>query len=94
MLCRHPVSYAPISSSAQSLVRRFAGLTYGVWGCQDAVTETSTLGSIVPPEIDYKLCLPKATILEGRLTDLQIETILYACAQVWNMVGLHMAVKA
>eukprot|EP00961_Rhodomonas_salina_P288979 3905063-Rhodomonas_salina.1 len=34
----------------------------------DPVTETSTLASIIPPELNYKLKIPGKTIIEGRLT--------------------------
>jgi hypothetical protein len=48
----------------------------------DPVTETSTLAATPLPELSYKIHLPKATILEGKLSSLQLETVMYACQQV------------
>jgi hypothetical protein len=48
----------------------------------DPVTETSTLAATPLPELTYKIHLPKSTILDGKLSSLQLETIMYACQQV------------
>jgi hypothetical protein len=47
----------------------------------DPVIETSTLSGIDLPKATFKLRLPFQTLLEGRITSLQYETILYACQQ-------------
>ena len=43
-----------------------------------AVNETSSLSSVPAPKIHVKLRLPSRTILEGHLTALQCESILFA----------------
>ena len=48
----------------------------------DPVTETSTLAATPLPELTYKIHLPKSTILDGKLSSLQLETVMYACQQV------------
>uniref|UniRef100_A0A0C3TLL1 Strawberry notch AAA domain-containing protein n=1 Tax=Guillardia theta (strain CCMP2712) TaxID=905079 RepID=A0A0C3TLL1_GUITC len=52
----------------------------------DPITETSTLSSIIPPKWSIKLRLPEATIKEGRLTNLQLESVIYACEQHERMI--------
>ena len=47
----------------------------------DAVVETSSLSSVKPPDIWYNLSLPKETIKEGKLSALQLESVVYACQQ-------------
>ena len=44
----------------------------------DAVVETSSMSSIEPPDIFYKLSLPEHTIDSGDLSALQLESIVYA----------------
>ena len=44
----------------------------------DAVVETSSMSSIEPPDIHYRLSLPEATIDYGELSALQLESITYA----------------
>jgi len=56
----------------------------GIAGFQphpDDVTETAILGSITPPKITYALKLPKETIIRGKLSIVQLESIYYACQQ-------------
>uniref|UniRef100_H2YSL0 Protein strawberry notch homolog 1 n=1 Tax=Ciona savignyi TaxID=51511 RepID=H2YSL0_CIOSA len=45
----------------------------------DSVVETSSLSSIMPPDIRYQLHLPQYTIDHGLLSALQLESIVYAC---------------
>jgi hypothetical protein len=52
----------------------------------DPVTETSALNSIMPPPITCKIKIPKSVIERGLLTDLQLESILYACDQHQRML--------
>ena len=52
----------------------------------DPVTETSALNSILPPPITCKIKIPKSAIERGLLTDLQLESILYACDQHQRML--------
>lgn len=34
---------------------------------------------MVPPDVTYRLHLPARVLSEGRLSSLQVETVLYAC---------------
>nr|XP_039270739.1 protein strawberry notch homolog 1-like isoform X3 [Styela clava] len=45
----------------------------------DRVVETSSLSSVPPPDIHYKLSIPEEVIDQGLLSALQLETITYAC---------------
>ena len=45
----------------------------------DSVVETSSLASITPPDVHYRLSLPKDTIVLGKLSALQLESVVYAC---------------
>ncbi|XP_013794110.1 protein strawberry notch homolog 1-like [Limulus polyphemus] len=47
----------------------------------DPVVETSSLSSIPPPDISYKLSLDEEIIDRGLLSALQLEAIVYACQQ-------------
>ncbi|KAM8794850.1 protein strawberry notch homolog 2 [Eudromia elegans] len=47
----------------------------------DLVVETSTLSSVPPPDITYKLSLPPSIANKGSLSALQLEAIIYACQQ-------------
>lgn len=47
----------------------------------DPVVETSSLSSVQPPEVWYKLSIPEETIDRGFLSALQLEAITYACQQ-------------
>lgn len=44
----------------------------------DPVVETSSMSSIEPPDIHYRLSIPEATIDHGELSALQLESITYA----------------
>lgn len=48
----------------------------------DPVVESSSLASVTPPKPSFRLRLPLRTIVQGRLSDLQLEAILHACSQV------------
>lgn len=45
----------------------------------DLVVETSSLSSVSPPDIDYRLHIPEEIFDTGRLSALQLESIVYAC---------------
>ncbi|VDO93835.1 unnamed protein product [Soboliphyme baturini] len=47
----------------------------------DSVVETSSLASVQPPDITYHAVIPEEVIDTGRLSALQLETIIYACQQ-------------
>lgn len=51
------------------------------WGRKhpDPVVETSTLASVLPPDITYEIAIPKETLDAGLLSALQLEAIVYAC---------------
>ena len=44
----------------------------------DQVVETSSLSSVEPPDVWYKLAIPESTIDSGVLSALQLEAITYA----------------
>nr|XP_002127283.2 protein strawberry notch homolog 1 isoform X2 [Ciona intestinalis] len=45
----------------------------------DSVVETSSLSSIMPPDIKYQLSIPQYTIDHCLLSALQLESVVYAC---------------
>ena len=45
----------------------------------DTVVETSSLASVEPPDVKYKLAIPEGVIDNGFLSALQLESITYAC---------------
>lgn len=45
----------------------------------DSVVETSSLSSVPPPDVYYKLSIPDETINNGSLSALQLEAITYSC---------------
>ncbi|XP_064461172.1 protein strawberry notch homolog 1-like isoform X2 [Ornithodoros turicata] len=47
----------------------------------DPVVETSSLSSVTPPNVWYKLSIPEEIIDRGLLSALQLEAIVYACQQ-------------
>ncbi|RWS20093.1 Protein strawberry notch-like protein, partial [Leptotrombidium deliense] len=47
----------------------------------DPVVETSSLSSVLPPDVWYNLSIPEEVIDEGKLSALQLEAIVYACQQ-------------
>ncbi|KAI8502854.1 Protein strawberry notch 2 [Branchiostoma belcheri] len=50
-------------------------------GHPDSVVETSSLSSVQPPDVWYKLAIPEHIIDYGYLSALQLEAITYACQQ-------------
>ncbi|XP_074602022.1 protein strawberry notch isoform X2 [Brevipalpus obovatus] len=52
----------------------------------DPVVETSSLSSVHPPDVWYRLAIPEDIIDEGRLSALQLEAIVYACQQHENIL--------
>jgi hypothetical protein len=81
-----------IYASASIVQRLNACIAYrlkhigGLKAHPDPVTETSALNSIQSPPITYKLKIPQSVILGGCLTNLQLESILYACDQHQHML--------
>lgn len=61
--------------------RGVCGAGHVTAGCVVQVTETAVLASIRAPRITHRLRLPRGTIEEGRLTNVQLESIFYACQQ-------------
>lgn len=47
----------------------------------DPVVETSSLSSVHPPDVWYRLNIPDDVIDEGKLSALQLEAVTYACQQ-------------
>ncbi len=47
----------------------------------DLIVETASLASIPPPDVYYRLAIPDEPIDEGRLSALQLESIIYASQQ-------------
>ena len=45
----------------------------------DLVVETSSLASVEPPEITYKLKMPPSVYDSSKLSALQLEAVVYAC---------------
>lgn len=45
----------------------------------DQVVETSSLASVEPPEVWYRMAIPESIIDYGYLSALQLESITYAC---------------
>lgn len=64
----------------------------------DPVVETSSLSSVNPPNVWYRLSIPEETIDRGWLSALQLEAITYACqvriyellGEIWNSGGFHL----
>lgn len=56
----------------------------------DQVVETSSLASVEPPEIFYKLKMPKEVYEKSKLSALQLEAVVYAC----NFIDLHIHNKS
>ncbi|XP_048257118.1 protein strawberry notch homolog 1-like [Haliotis rufescens] len=44
----------------------------------DAVVETSSMASVEPPDINYKLCIPESVMDNCQLSALQLEAIVYS----------------
>jgi hypothetical protein len=45
----------------------------------DPVVENSTLGAVIPPDIEFELAMPPSIIYDGLLSNLQLEAIAYGC---------------
>lgn len=52
----------------------------------DKVVENSTLAAVAPPDITYNLVMPANIIYEGKLSNSQLEAIVYGCQR--HMVDL------
>ncbi|XP_065831305.1 protein strawberry notch homolog 1-like isoform X2 [Oscarella lobularis] len=52
----------------------------------DPVVETSSMASVLPPDVWYQLKLPREIIDGGLLSALQLEAIVYASQQHWNIL--------
>ena len=57
---------------------RPAKLSYGI-PHPDPVVENSTLAAVAPPDITYNLAMPANIISEGKLSNLQLEAVVYGC---------------
>lgn len=64
---------------------RPAKLTFGL-DHPDPVVENSTLAAVAPPDVTYNLALPADIIREGKLSNLQLEAVVYGCQR--HMVNL------
>ena len=53
----------------------------------DPVVETSSLSSVEPPDVWYKLSIPESTIDSGALSALQLESITYSCQKHETMLA-------
>jgi len=53
----------------------------GVHRHPDEVTEAASLSTITPPPLTYRLRIPDDVIASGRLTDVQLDAVVRACAQ-------------
>jgi len=56
----------------------------------DPVVENATLAAVAPPDITYNLAMPADIITEGRLSNLQLEAVVYGCQR--HMMDLPRAV--
>lgn len=45
----------------------------------DPVVENSTLSAVEPPEVEYNLAMPADILAMGKLSNLQLEAIVYGC---------------
>lgn len=57
---------------------RPAKLLFGV-DHPDPVVENATLSAVAPPSVTYNLAMPASIISEGKLSNLQLEAVVYAC---------------
>ncbi len=55
----------------------------------DKVVENATLAAVAPPDIIYNMVMPANIISEGKLSNLQLEAIVYGCQR--HMVDLPKA---
>lgn len=54
----------------------------------DPVVENSTLSAVQPPDVTYNLAMPASILAEGKLSNLQLEAIVYGCQR--HLVDLPM----
>jgi len=52
----------------------------------DKVVENATLSAVEPPDVTYNLAMPASILSEGKLSNLQLEAIIYGCQR--HMVDL------
>lgn len=52
----------------------------------DKVVENATLSAVDPPDVTYNLAMPASILSEGKLSNLQLEAIIYGCQR--HMVDL------
>ena len=45
----------------------------------DPLVQSASLAAVAPPDVSYKLNLPKHIIYDGLLSSAQLETVIYAC---------------
>jgi len=45
----------------------------------DPVVENATLAAVAPPDITYNLAMPASIVHEGKLSNLQLEAVVYGC---------------
>ncbi|KAL7553446.1 hypothetical protein ACHAWF_017186 [Thalassiosira exigua] len=45
----------------------------------DPVVENATLAAVAPPDVTYNLALPAGIVAEGKLSNLQLEAVVYGC---------------
>lgn len=54
--------------------------------CENVCDFYSSLSSVEPPEVFFTLKLPQETIDGGKLSSLQLESIVYTCQQHMNIL--------
>eukprot|EP00957_Ditylum_brightwellii_P093255 7101101-Ditylum_brightwellii.AAC.1 len=54
----------------------------------DPVVENSTLSAVEPPGVEYNLAMPADVIAKGKLSNLQLEAIVYGCQR--HLIDLPM----
>lgn len=52
------------------------------------MVENSTLSAVLPPDVTYNLAMPASILSEGKLSNLQLEAIVYGCQR--HLVDLPM----
>ncbi len=53
----------------------------------DPIVETASMASVEPPDVKYKLKMPKSVAESGVLSALQLESIVYACQKHESFLG-------
>ena len=54
-------------------------LTENTKFCADAVVENATLSAVKPPDVTYNLAMPVSILSEGKMSNIQLEAIVYGC---------------